>query len=262
MVSWESAPSSANSSTPSSPKAVQFAGVAGVSRPATTDEHWACYYYEQHAADCRSCREPYVRYKAGKKLCRDGNKLAATISHHLYQKDGDVYSRIKEEGQKPRVEKPSGYDRSWLLLKAIEKGLKHGRPFLASEKQASSESKKHDRRDSLSPRDHHVRPVYARKPVESYEERRPEYALPLRQVQTEPELYTNQPNPFQYQQYDHNANRGSLYDTELARMIEREQQEAQMGYKMEIREPTPRISARGSVRHKHRPHSLLYLQKR
>lgn len=270
----ERAPSStSSSSTPSSPKAVNFAGVSGVSRPVTHEEQWACYYFELHAYECNSCRSPYERYKAGKRLCSEGNRLAAAMSGLLYRKDGQVYSRVKENGRMPRVEKPAQYDCSWSLLKAIEKGAKHQRPFLSAQKSEKSrthtESGTRDRKDSLSPRTQQARPVSARKPsapAETYA-RMPEYTLPLRQVHTTPVLdpytavqSTLQYNPFAYQEYEaaEPTNRGSLYETELARIIQRDERESRNAYKLDVPERAPKLSARGSVRRKSRPVSGLF----
>ncbi|KAF2098226.1 hypothetical protein NA57DRAFT_77018 [Rhizodiscina lignyota] len=272
-----SAPSSAPSS-PSSPKQVNFAGKTGVTdvlRAASTKEHWTFYEFERHAAECRSCADPYARYKAGKRLCRDGNMFAADVDTYIYCKEGKVYSRVRDNGQKVRVEIPSGYDRTSSLLKAIERGSKSRHPFLSAEKPKEQPASPRDQAP-VSPRGHHspnlerVVPVMASPRVHHSPtmervvpvpvSRRYSTTLPARQPVQPPQPYAYPESldwrypyaqrPF-YEADEGASTRGSLYETDIALMQERERREAAIAYNLEVREPARHISS-GS-RH-HRPH--------
>jgi hypothetical protein len=281
MVSYR-APSDQSSSTPSSPsspKMVNFAGVTGMSRAATNEEQWAFYAFEAHAADCRSCEDPYTRYRANKRLCREGNKLALIIDRLVYCKDSKVYSRVREDGQKVNVEIPPGYDRTSSLLKAVEKGSRNKHKFLSFEKStehthASREQPHLSARGHSPPkaerivphttsaRGHHSPTMERIAPVHTTTI--PYTALPIRQPVQLPEL-----NPFaeaaawEYhvpmaRRYtapaESTSKRGSLYETDILRMMARDQREGQLGYKLEVREPTRHhsVSSRsGHHRHRH-----------
>jgi len=128
---------------PSSPKSAKVCFVDGevtsMSRPVTNDEHWTLYYFETHAASCVSCCDPLYVSKAGKKLCDKGRELAIDVTHLIYRNDdGKICSRRMQGHQEVRVEVPNGYDQTLSLLKAIQRGVRKGEPFL--------KPKSHDRR--------------------------------------------------------------------------------------------------------------------
>jgi len=128
---------------PSSPKSAKVCFVDGevtsMSRPVTNDEHWTLYYFETHAAICKSCFEPLIVSKQGKTFCDKGRELAIDVTRLIYlNEDGKICSRRMQGHQEVRVEVPNGYDQTLSLLKAIQRGDRKGEQFL--------KPKSHDRR--------------------------------------------------------------------------------------------------------------------
>lgn len=254
MVSYTRPPrsDSSNSSAPSSPKVVNFGDVS-VSRQVTNEEHWSLYSFEFHASQCSSCADPYVRYKAGKKLCKEGDRLARDVTGVIYRRDGEAYSRTKEEGKKVRIELPGGYDRTRELLRAVEKGVRHKKPFITAQKQSTPEPE--PRTPDVSPRGN--RPSTGTIPSTSMPIKQP-----VREAQPLPEPFDWRPsNPVQQMRWyaeptRNTSKRGSLYADDMARLLEREKLEGQLSYKIEVREPRPRHH---TGHHRvHRPQSGLW----
>jgi len=100
-------------------------------RPLTNDEHWTLYYFEEHAAKCKSCHNPLKVSKAGKRLCDVGQILAIDVASLVMRcTDGKIYSRHKDGHLVVCVEIPRDYVETMSLLKAIQRGSKTGNHFL------------------------------------------------------------------------------------------------------------------------------------
>jgi hypothetical protein len=114
---------------PSSPKPAKARfpdgdAVTGIFRPLTNDEHWTLYYFESHAAKCKSCHEPLRVSKQGRKLCNAGHELAIDVVGLIFRaNDGKIYSR-QESHRNIRVELPGDYVETVSLLKAIQRGIR------------------------------------------------------------------------------------------------------------------------------------------
>lgn len=119
---------------PSSPKSAKvcFAegDVTGILRPLTNDEHWTLYYFESHAAQCRSCHEPLHVSKEGRRLCDTGHDLAINVAGLIFRtKDGKFHSR-QDRQRDIRLEIPGDYVETISLLKAIQRRAKKGEHFV------------------------------------------------------------------------------------------------------------------------------------
>lgn len=265
--------SASSSSAPSSPKVVNFDGVTGISRPPNNTEHWSSYLFENHAQQCRSCSDPYARQKAGKRLCTEGNRLALDVASRLFRKDGQVYSRVRDEGQLVRVEKPAGYDRSWALLKAVERAAKTRQSFLAAASspepavRRTTSSSHHYSSSGGSGSNHHARPVLARTPIEPVTSssnytyalpiRQPDYAATWPSATADPYYYYQQPAIAAAAAPSSPGARGSLYEADSARLLDRERREGQMAHLLEVREPSGSSSSSRHAQHRghhHRRH--------
>lgn len=255
MVSFRApAGSDTSSSSPSSPKCVNFGGVTGVSRQVTNHEHWSIYTFECHAAECPSCTDAYMRYKGGKKLCIEGDWLAKNVCSQLYRKDGQIYCRFKEDGQKVRVEMPNGYESCKSLLKAVEKAARHRNPFLTTEKRSDPQPSQREPRmpsisargrpqpilpttvstsNSLSARTDHsastMRQFISVTPADLQDWHVPTSASDLA---VKPPRYTTTASSSAA------GKRGSLYDADIARLFTEEQPT----YNLEVREPSRKHS--------------------
>ncbi|GME31776.1 hypothetical protein GTA08_BOTSDO01840 [Neofusicoccum parvum] len=125
------------SASPREKRVVGFVkdGPTGVSRPANVAESWALYDFEMHARICATCRNPYDVHRSGRQLCDEGYRLAQQVAHFLYMKrDGEAYSTDKETRQVVRVEIQPSYEEARGLLRAIERGIRHRRPFLSMDR--------------------------------------------------------------------------------------------------------------------------------
>lgn len=208
---------------------VAFAGVTGVSRPLSNDEHWSLYYFEAHAAQCDSCYKPLEVSRSGKKLCDEGHQLAIDVAAMIFRRsDGEVYSRVRDGEQEVRVEIPHGYDQTLSLLKAIQRALKNGQRFVKPEShdrtylvgsRRPTEKVKHDR----------AMPV---KPTSSS-------AKPYDTITVEPTLSARRPR---HQQHDsrRDSKRGSLYGIDMGELERAEQRDQKLRYNLEVRAPTAR----------------------
>ena len=111
--------------TPTSPRGVHFlpngSPVSGISRPLTTTEAWSLYYFETHAAQCRYCYDPSAAFDSGRGLCPRGHPLAVDAMRHIIMRQGVIYSAIKEDNKRIRVEVSEGYTRTRSLLRTVER---------------------------------------------------------------------------------------------------------------------------------------------
>ncbi|KAF2429341.1 hypothetical protein EJ08DRAFT_698481 [Tothia fuscella] len=219
-------PTGVYSRSPESPK-VAFAGVTGMSRPLRNDEHWSLYYFEKHAVECRSCHDPLKVSRAGKQLCDKGHQLAIDVASLIFRrKDGDVYSRTREEGQEVRVEIPQGYDQTLSLLRAIQRAIQKGERFVKPHShdkhyhvpsRITTEKVKHDRKDEIKP---------ASKPTKSYDT-----------LLVEPTSPTRRPRERAPQVYHSDSKRGSLYAVDMGELERAEKREEKLRYNLEVRQP-------------------------
>lgn len=115
---------STTKTAPASPKAVTFAPAALVklnAREPNNAEAWSLYHYEGHAARCIDCHNPLE----GRRPCATGQAYARDVAEQVFRKDGEVYSRQKENDKFVRVRVPNEYTQLPQLLRLMERG---GRP--------------------------------------------------------------------------------------------------------------------------------------
>jgi hypothetical protein len=213
---------------------VGFAGVTGISRPVNKEEHWTLYYFEAHAAECRTCFNPLSVYKAGKQLCDKGHQLAIDVARHIfYRKDGEVYSRVKDGEQEVRVEIPHGYEQTLYLLTAIQRALKKGEQFI--------KHKSHDRTYLVEPRIPNERVKRDRE----HRERETEEAkqTPRKQYDTVIVEPSSPPRPRRHERESQekstdSSKRGSLYGYDMGELERLEKREKNLRYNLEVREPS------------------------
>jgi len=202
---------------------VGFAGVTGISRPLTNDEHWSLYYFEAHATKCSSCFDPLNVSRSGKKLCDKGHKLAIDVADQIFRnKDGECYSHRDGE-QEVRVEIPHGYDQTSSLLKAIQRAIRHGERFVKPQSldrsylvapRITTEKVKHDRNEEHIPQTYQT-------------------------VIVEPSSPTRRPRREREHQDTHtDSKRGSLYVLDMGELEREEKREKTLRYKLEVREPS------------------------
>ena len=104
--------------------------VTGELRPLTNNEHWTLYYFESHAAGCRSCHNPLRVSKQGRRLCDIGHELAIEVAGIISRdRYGKIHSR-QESHRDIRLEIPPDYDETVGLLRAIQREVKKGHHFL------------------------------------------------------------------------------------------------------------------------------------
>jgi hypothetical protein len=229
-------PTGVHSRSPKNSK-VGFAGVTGISRPLTNDEHWALYYFEAHAGSCQSCHDPLKVSRSGKKLCDDGHRLAIDVANQIFRRnDGEVYSRTRDGEQEVRVEIPHGYTQTLSLLDAIQRSIRHGERFV---KPAS-----HDR----------TYVVASRLPTEKLKhDRKEEVAKPpavksskiYDTVVVEPASSTRRPRRERESHDTHtDSKRGSLYDFDMSELARAEMRDQKIRYNLEVRLPLSHKSHR------------------
>ncbi|KAF1981993.1 hypothetical protein K402DRAFT_415220 [Aulographum hederae CBS 113979] len=239
------------SSSPGSPKdkSVNFhsSPVTSVSRPVSTEEHWAIWYFEDHAARCDQCRNPYIVHKTGRRLCDVGHGLAQDVAAYLYRKDGETYSVYKDSHKIVRVEIPVDFHQAFGLLKAIERGLRHRAPFVTSmdrtyhiaprlpqQPQASQASPKQQQQQqqSQSKHRHQHHPVQIQQGQPSARTT----DAPMEWPQSSSARRTTIIEPTA--NAHHHNKRGSLYEADITEQRKRELQEKKLPYNVEIREPS------------------------
>jgi len=128
-----------NSPVPKSAKVCFAEGdVTGILRPLTNDEHWTLYYFENHAATCRSCHDPLRISRQGRRLCNTGHDLAIDVTSLIFRtSDGKIHSR-QDSHRDIRLEIPGDYVETVGLLKAIQRGLRKGDRFVKPKSQDKS----------------------------------------------------------------------------------------------------------------------------
>jgi hypothetical protein len=215
-------------SSPKSPK-VGFADgfVTGISRPMTNEEHWILYYFETHAAKCKSCFDPLVVSKTGKRLCSEGHERAVEVARLIFRrKDGEVYSREKEDHKEVRVELPHDYIQTLSLLKAIQRSLKNGERFI--------KPKSHDKTYYVADRRPRTPERFARTP-----EPAPRYEVRIAEPSPEPAKVRSTPKRDDLEDLSE-LKRGSLYGTDMDDLERAQKRELKAGvrYNTEVREPS------------------------
>ncbi|KAK8152566.1 hypothetical protein IWX90DRAFT_393607 [Phyllosticta citrichinensis] len=202
--------------------------VTGVTRPANIAESWALYDFEMHARNCSSCRNSYAVHRSGKQLCDQGHSLAQAVAKFLYmRKDGEAYSTAEEDFKVVRVEIQPGYDEARSLLRAIERSIRHKRPFLSM-----------DRSYPVAPRlperpKHHHKPAVVHMEAPAPSPRR-------RRVDGHGHAHAHAHAHGSAATLDINSSsahhkRGTLYESDLA-----EQKRNHAKYNVQVREPSKR----------------------
>jgi len=213
---------------------VGFAGVTGISRPLSNDEHWSLYYFEAHAAKCSSCFDPLKVSRSGKKLCDKGHQLAIEVASLIFHKDGKCYSHTRDGEQEVRVEVPHGYDQTSSLLKAIQRAIRHGERFVKPHS--------HDRTylvQSRLPTDHVKHDRKEEQPSKTYETVVVEPSSPPRRPRRDREP----------QDSETNSKRGSLYGLDMGELERMEKREQKLRYILEERQPSFKSHRRISTYH-------------
>jgi hypothetical protein len=214
-------------------RAVGFAGVTGISRPLSNDEHWSLYYFEAHASKCSACFDPLKVARQGKKLCDKGHNFAIEVASLIFRnKDGECYSHVRDGQQEVRVEIPHGYDQTSSLLKAIQRAIRHGERFIKPHS--------HDR----------TYLVQQRLPTEPVKQDRKEEHSPkfYETVLVEPSSPTRRPRREREHQ-DSESKRGSLYGLDMGELERMEKREKNIRYKLEVRQPSFKSHRRSSTYH-------------
>jgi hypothetical protein len=215
---------------PSSPKPskVCFAegDVTGELRPLTNDEHWTLYYFENHAAKCRSCHDPLRVSRCSRRLCDNGHELAIDVIGLIFRgSDGKIYSR-QESHRAIRVEIPGDYVETVSLLKAIQRAVKKGKHFV--------KPKSHDKSYYVPDRRLPERFATTPEPAQRYETR---VAEPWSEHQ------------FFYPRYDDllwsfpQSHRGSHFDADNGELEKAMKREQRIAYNVELRVPSSRHSS-------------------
>lgn len=236
-------------STPPSPKTVRFAPRSDElpSRPATSQEAWSLYHFENHAHGCAAC------HKARRSLlCDTGYHLAQDVAVHVRLHAGELCStRPDDDGKWVRVEIPHGYNKVKTLLGAEAKGkkVKKSAPVVSYEEAG--------RRSSLSPRrrdrEHHREKVTVEPSRLSHEEKRSSAskpkAKPHHYATVEVKPTTGNDRFHEYEQggpvrLPERPKRGSLYEADMKR--------PRKEYKIEERAPLEKKVERGRDRERER----------
>jgi len=222
-----------NSPTGVGPK-VDFAGVTGISRPVTSEEHWSLYYFEAHAVQCDACKDPLKVSKEGRQLCDEGHRLAIDVAGFLIFRHKEIYSRVREGQKEVRVEVPHDYSQTLSLLEAINRATRagdkfpmkprsHDRKYLIESRLPVESSKRDRKNDDRSPSPRHHYDTITREPKSPkprHRERESTYDLVA------------------------DSKRGSLYGLDMGELEKAERRDQQLRYNVEVREPTSKTSRR------------------
>lgn len=238
-------------STPPSPKTVRFAPRSDElpSRPATSQEAWSLYHFENHAHGCAAC------HKARRSLlCDTGYHLAQDVAVHVRLHAGELCStRPDDDGKWLRVEIPHGYNKVKTLLGAEAKGKK----VKKSAPVVSYEDAERRRSSSLSPRrrdrEHHREKVTVEPSRSSHDEKRSSAAKPKAKTQhyatVEVKPITGNDRIHEYEQggpvrLPERPKRGSLYEADMKR--------PRKEFRIEERAPLEKKVERGRDRERER----------
>lgn len=206
--------------------------VTGYSRPVTNDEHWTLYYFEDHAANCSQCHDPYRVHKSGNRLCDKGHELAINVARIVYyskSRDG-VFSRNKEDQQEIRVEIPAKYVETLGLLQAIQRALRYGEHWLKPQS--------YDKTYLVPPRHQHTDYTGHSSSDESKSSQRSRGSS-----SSEYETRIAEPKPRQRSRRDSmldDSKRGSLYAKDMSELLEQHKREQKLKYNLEVRQPSSR----------------------
>jgi hypothetical protein len=237
-----------NSPTGVSPKnsKVDFAGVTGISRPVNNEEHWTLYYFEAHAAQCRTCEDPLQVSRSGKQLCDEGHQLAIDVAELIFRsKDDKVYSYVKDNEQEVRVEIPHGYEQTLSLLKAIQRASRkkekfihksHDKNYLVGSRISTDHKVKRDSRD------------HQRNKEETKPSPKPQFGTVIVQPSSPRRPRRREPEP-QLESSKDRSKRGSLYGMDMGELEKAERREQRLRYNLEVREPSAPTSFTGSKRY-------------
>jgi hypothetical protein len=212
------------------PTKVGFAGVTGISRPLSNDEHWSLYYFEAHAAQCHSCSDPLSVSRSGKKLCDRGHHLAIDVASLIFirAKDGEVYSHVRDEQQEVRVEIPHGYEQTVSLLKAVQRAIRKGERFIKPQS--------HDRNYHVPSRLPTEKVKLEVKPAKVYD------TIVVEPLASSPTRRSRRERESQDTHTD--SKRGSLYAVDMGELERAEKREQKLRYNLEVRQPSKSHSHR------------------
>ena len=238
-------------SSPGSPKAVRFAPDALVkleSRPLTVTEAWPLYHFECHALRCRACYISPELHSNGRRLCASGDILAKDVAEHVYYKDGDVYSRKKDNHKLVRVQLPPKYTQVLPMLKSRERAIKtthkivpiisYAPPAARQVPELEVDSEEPERRTVV------VEPASSeRVPRRSPKHSSDRYGPVV--IEENHEVSSSSTSSSRHD------TRGSLYHNDEARR-------RQGSYRVVIREPERRESRRDQGRERERPRSMFW----
>lgn len=218
--------------------------VTGISRPVNNEEHWILYYFEAHAAQCLYCETPLQVSTSGRQLCDEGHQLAIDVAELIFrQKDGKVYSHVKDGEQEVRVEIPHGYEQTLSLLKAIQRASRNKERFLP---------KSHDKHYSVGPRTPIIPKTKrdSRDLPRSKEENKPSLKPRFDTVIVKPlsprRPRRREPEP-QADSSKERSKRGSLYGMDMGELEKAERREQR--YNLEVRKPSLPTSSTTSNRY-------------
>jgi hypothetical protein len=230
-----------STTSPSSPsKKARFARkpVDGITRPLTSIEEWSLYNFEIHARNCRDCYAPLEVHLKGGRLCNEGHALAQDVACHVYDLDGEVYSKSRDGHKLVRVELQPGYNNVRSLLKAMDRGIRttsrtvpiisYDRTYPVPPRRRSSpeprEKERMKRYDDEDGKEAVIEPASSTKPQRRSSHRPKRYNT----VIVEDDV---QAQPSQEPEKKSSSRKGSLYDADMQR------QKRDRGYVVEIREP-------------------------
>lgn len=220
--------------------------VTGISRPVNNEEHWTLYYFEAHAAQCRFCELPLQVATSGRQLCDEGHQLAIDVAELIFrQKDGKVYSHVKDRGQEVRVEIPHGYEQTLSLLKAIQRASRKKERFL---------HKSHDKHYSVGsriPTGHKTKRDSRDLPWSKQETKpspKPQFDTVIVQPLSPRRPRRREPEPQPESSVDR-SRRGSLYGMDMGELEKAERREQRLRYNLEVRKPSVPISSTASKRY-------------
>lgn len=211
--------------------------VTGYSRPVRNDEHWTLYYFEEHAAHCPQCHDPYKVAKSGKRLCDKGHNLAINVARLVYYSRSQeaIFSRTEQE---VRVEIPAKYVETRGLLEAVQRTLRHGEQWL--------KPRSYDKTYLVPPRHQAHDDHAANDSDESRSSRRSggssssEYDVKV--VEPKPSKHRPRRDSLLDQ-----PKRGSLYAQDMDDLQRQLKREQRLKYDVEYREPSSRSSKRHSM---------------
>lgn len=172
------------------------------------DETYVMTAFERHANHCAQCADPLRTHQEGRTLCDRGHGYAVDVADYIYSKNGKAYSAIaREHNQSTLIKVPRAFMAVRRLLLAVEEGLRLHRKQENQNRMAPIIS--YDSTYPIAPRRSSTQqPIQYHQIIES-QPRTPK----RRRVTIYPSTLDSRDSP----------SRGSLYDSDAADRIERNQ---------------------------------------